>query len=55
MIIKFLKRMFCKHRNQDFIRNIYGDEIIASGWNRSLWHCKDGGKIIENPRLMYER
>lgn len=37
------KRLFCKH---DFtlIRTIHGDEIIRSGWKRSIWKCSKCGK-----------
>lgn len=34
----------CKH-NMQFVRNIYGDEIIERGWKRSLWRCHKCGKL----------
>jgi hypothetical protein len=37
--VKFLNRLLCKH-DFEFVRNIYGDEIIAHGWKRSVWRCK---------------
>ena len=45
-----LKRLFCKHKNLEFLGNVYGDLIhTVSTWrriNRSAWLCKDCGKII---------
>jgi len=38
-----LKRLFCDHEFA-FVRNIYGDEIIASGYKRSEWICPTCGK-----------
>lgn len=32
------KRLFCTH-NFKLERTIYGDEIIGSGWKRSIWKC----------------
>lgn len=40
----FIKRLFCTH-NFEFVRNIYGDEIIAWGYKRSVWKCLHCGKI----------
>lgn len=40
----FLKRLFCRHEFV-FVRNIYGDEIIEWGWNRSLWRCSKCRKL----------
>lgn len=34
-----LKGLFCKH-DYEFIRSIHGDEIIHSGFKRSIWKCK---------------
>ena len=39
-----IKQLFCKHEYK-FVRNIYGDEIIASGWKRSMWRCEKCGKF----------
>lgn len=36
----YFKRLFCRHTELDFVRNIHGDEIIYSGWKRSVWRCK---------------
>lgn len=38
-IRRFFKQLFCPHVFI-FDRNIYGDEIIYSGWKRSIWQCK---------------
>ena len=46
---RFLKQIVCKHENLEFIRNIYGDEINRVSLKhiyRSIWKCKDCGKII---------
>lgn len=39
--MNFLKRLFCRHRNLQFVRNISGDEINDRGGARSLWRCAD--------------
>lgn len=36
--MNFIRQWFCKHQ-WVCVRNIYGDEIIASNYNRSLWVC----------------
>lgn len=38
------KRLFCKHEYR-YIRGIYGDEIILSGYKRSVWKCEKCGKF----------
>ncbi len=40
----FWRRMFCRHDFR-FWRNIYGDEIILSGWKRSDWKCAKCGQL----------
>lgn len=47
----FFKRFTCKHTNQTFIRNIYGDEINWTGGKRSIWKCDDCGKVIFSDEL----
>lgn len=42
--MRFLKRLFCRHQYV-FKRNIYGDEIIAWGWKRSVWKCEQCGRL----------
>jgi len=46
-----LKKLFCKHKDQKHIRNIYGDEINISNGNRSWWKCLYCGKLITHIRL----
>jgi len=50
-----IKKLFCKHSNIVWIRNIYGDEInlISSSFKtfRSIWKCKDCNKIILKEKL----
>lgn len=38
-MMRFLRQLFCRHRDIVFRRNIYGDEIIERGWKRSEWVC----------------
>lgn len=39
-----IKQLFCKHEYK-YIRGIYGDEIILSGYKRSVWKCEKCGKF----------
>ena len=48
-----IKRLLCDHE-YEFVRNIYGDEIIHAGWNRSRWRCKKCGKWQARPYLFDE-
>lgn len=41
--MNWIERLFCKH-DYAFVRNIWGDEIIACGYKRSLWKCEHCGK-----------
>jgi hypothetical protein len=41
--MNWIKQLFCKH-DYLFVRNIYGDEIRYSGYNRSLAKCTKCGK-----------
>lgn len=43
-MFKFIKQLFCKH-NYEWVRNIYGDEIIDAGYHRSVWKCSKCGNI----------
>lgn len=45
-----IKRLFCKH-DYGFVRNIYGDEIIQSGFKRSIWKCRNCGKAKYSEHL----
>ena len=52
--MKIIKRIFCKHKNLIFVRNIYGDEINQVSLKhtyRSIWICEDCGKIIYKGEL----
>jgi hypothetical protein len=46
------KKLFCKHKDQEHIRNIYGDEINISNGNRSWWRCQYCNKLILSPNLL---
>lgn len=48
--MNWFKRLFCSHRFE-FVRNIYGDEIIERGWKRSIWRCSVCGKIEARDEL----
>lgn len=41
--MKAIKHLFCRHE-YIFVRNIYGDEIILTGYKRSIWKCTKCGK-----------
>ncbi len=47
----FFSRLFCAHRFDVFIRNIYGDEIYHCGYKRSVWGCSKCGDITAKPHL----
>lgn len=48
--MKILISLFCKH-NYEFIRNIYGDEIIELN-ARSVYRCSECRKIKYRNKLM---
>lgn len=50
-MLNFIKRLFCRHYQVIFVRNIYGDEIIAWGWKRSVWRCNKCHKLIPAEHL----
>ena len=50
MLKDFFKRLFCRHKNIYFIRNIYGDEInhvSVSKIYRSWWKCRDCDEFVK--------
>ena len=52
-----LRKILCKHKYIEFIRNVYGDEINQlSGKNivRSIWRCKKCRRIIYKGNLYME-
>jgi len=51
--MSIIKRLFCWHE-YEFVRNIYGDEIVHAGYNRSWWRCKKCGKWRLDPHLYLE-
>lgn len=48
--MNWIKRFFCAH-SFEFVRNIYGDEIIVCGWKRSVWRCAKCGKVQDRDAL----
>lgn len=46
-MIKFIKRLICKHEHQTTVTNFYGDAINSFGC-RSWRQCDDCGKIIKS-------
>lgn len=51
--MSIIKCLFCRHE-YEFVRNIYGDEIVHAGYNRSWWRCKKCGKRTLDPHLYLE-
>ena len=47
----WLKRLLCSHPRIDFVRNIYGDEIILRGMKRSEWKCAKCDALILRDEL----
>jgi hypothetical protein len=50
-MFSFIKRLFCKHEYKVWY-NIYGDEIIWCGFNRSVWECSKCEKITYRAELV---
>lgn len=51
-IRKIYLKLRCKH-DLTFVRNIYGDEIIWTGYKRSIRKCSKCGKYKYNNHLYY--
>ncbi len=49
-MIKFIKRLFCKHEEKFCVTNIHGDMINHLNC-RSIWECKKCGKRFKNNKL----
>ena len=55
--MKWLKRFwlfwFCSHKGVglEFVRNVYGDGIIANNYQRSIWCCPRCGRLVRKPDL----
>lgn len=58
-MINIIKRLFCKHNNLTFIRNIYGDQINMIGTvdkiSRSEYVCNNCGKRIYEDKIYKEK
>lgn len=52
-MMSLFKRMACGWKGHHFYhwRNIYGDEILSCGMNRSMWRCVHCGKFTLRPEL----
>ena len=47
LLLQLLKRLFCRHKNLEVVRKIYGDEINAYGGKRWVCDCSDcGARVI---------
>lgn len=54
-VVALLRRILGLHQHDyRFIRNIYGDEVVYSGWNRSRWMCRYCNKLKYSPSLHEE-
>lgn len=53
MSISKAYKLFCKHKNITFLRNVYGDEINYIN-ARSIWVCKDCNRTIRKNELYYK-
>jgi len=42
-------KLTCLHKRLCFHSNIYGDQIIENGYNRTVTHCFDCGKMFFSP------
>ena len=48
--MNWIKQLFCAH-NFEFVRNVYGDEIMLLGWKRSVWRCTKCSKLEDRDKL----
>ena len=46
----WVKKFFCRH-SYEFVRNVYGDEIMLLGWKRSVWRCTKCSKLEDRDML----
>ena len=51
--MNFLKKLFCDHKDMEFVANVHGDDINRLDGARSLWKCKACGKV-EKSRVLGE-
>ena len=49
-MVKFFKRLFCKHEEKFCVTNIHGDMINHLNC-RSIWECKKCGKRFKSNKL----
>jgi ribosomal protein L37AE/L43A len=49
-MVKFFKRLFCKHEEKFCVTNIHGDMINHLNC-RSIWECKKCGKQFKSNKL----
>lgn len=45
--MRYFSRLFCGHKETQFVRNIYGDEIRYAD-ARSLHRCKKCGAVVKS-------
>ena len=54
--MNLFNKIFCKHKDCEFIENVYGDKILyISNFKyicRSLWKCKKCGVTMRNQYLV---
>ena len=50
-MIKFFKRLFCKHEEKFCVTTIHGDVINHLNC-RSIWECKNCGKQFNSNKLV---
>ena len=55
--MSFFKKLFCKHKNQTCVTNLYGDLIYVYSTRktiaRSIWKCEDCNKEIIKSTLEF--
>lgn len=51
---RFLRRLFCRHRDMTFLCNIHGDEINDYDGHRSWWRCDTCGFLCTRKELVKE-
>ncbi len=49
--MNLLKVIFCRHKDLQFLGNIYGDLIDHCGGNRSAWKCRRCGWVVYKREL----
>jgi hypothetical protein len=50
---RLFRELFCQHK-WEWLRNIYGDEIIHRGYHRSVWTCSKCGAWTTRKELYRE-